>query len=145
MANYFDITADLGLLHPDVQASDRLVEVSAQVEAEVIGKYRTHVGNDYYPRPRDVVISSNNYVIMLRGYVADADNANSELKDALKRTIAKVISHRLMMEMTDSEQGVTSWTDGARSRTYSKAQDTQWPSRWRSLLVPFELRTGYAW
>lgn len=145
MATYFSPSADYALLDPSLRQDSSLESVSGQVEHEVIARYREFVGNDWQTLPENVVVDADRYAVMLRGYQPDSDDAEAKVKDALRRTIARVVSHRLSSMRTGAEAGVTAWSEGARSRSYGHAIDPDWPRNWQSLLVPFLLRKSYAW
>lgn len=145
MATYFNSISDYTLLTPGLRHDSTLATVSEQVEHEVIARYREFVGNDWQTLPDNVVVDADRYAVMLRGYQPDSDDAEAKVKDALRRTIARVVSHRLSALQTGAEAGVTAWSEGARSRSYGRAIDPDWPRNWQSLLVPFMLRKSYAW
>jgi len=154
MAYYFDLSdaADLLLLHSSVRDHDELARVSLEVETDVINQFRERNtrGADFYQYygsslAAPFVTSDSKYVIWLDGYKEDADDAavDTRLKDALRRTIADVVSHRL--RYYDEEQGISSFTQGRVSIAYTGGtRNNRWPAAWSSRLAEFNLNPSYA-
>lgn len=151
MATYFDpsSSSDIFLIHSSVRAHSELVQMAAQVEEEIINHYRERNRDGYAEYPyygsstgTAFITTDGKYVIWLDGYKEDASLADARLKDALRRTIADVISHRL--KHYDDEPGIKSWTQGRRSVTYSGSGiDGQWPKAWNKRLTEFNLNPSY--
>lgn len=151
MATYFDLAAaaDVLLLHESVRDHNELARIASAVETDVINHYRerNERGLDRYtyygsPTVAPFVTSDGKYIVWLDGYKEDADEADTRLKDALRRTIADVVSHRL--RYYDEERGVQSWTQGRVSVTFSGGgRDTEWPKGWSRRLAEFNLNPAY--
>lgn len=151
MATYFDITsyADINLLHGDVRNHCELSNVAAQVESDVINRFRERNRGAGYPYPyfassvgTPYSTTDGKYIIWLDGYKEDADEADTRLKDALRRTIADVISHRL--RYYEEENGVKRFSQGRVSIEYSgSGRDAEWPRQWSRRLTEFDLNPCY--
>ncbi len=104
---YFDPTKaeDLHLVHASVREHPETVIVSVMAEADVV---------------------------LETGLPADAAIVNDALREAMRRTIADVASHRL--RYYDAEAGVVASSVGSRSRSRKRPLDPLWPGRWRARL-----------
>lgn len=149
---YFDPTDpdDTDLLHADVRESDELAHTAARVEADVLQAFTER--RSYGPVPADAVQLANTALyVYLDGYAASeasadgyaADRASwSGFADAMRRTIADVVSHRLRSSGT--EPGIQSYGQGSRWTTYRGSFNPDWPRNWSWRLRPYDLRTNYA-
>lgn len=150
MATYFDATApaDKALLPPEQQSYTDLAALAVDVEQDVINEYTARAHYWFYtarlmaslegtPEPVNTALS---LYVYLRGYkVNSADVAvDVDLKNALKRTIAEMISWRISRRIrgetlaSQSVQGV--------SRAYLAATAALWPKGWDRRLRHFDLR-----
>lgn len=132
MADYFNPndSDDTDLLHPDVQGHSDLSRMAGIVEHEVIEQYAVYTtGGDLDE-------------VLLLGYETDADDPDTgaKLKEALRRTIAEVISYRLRHQDKDPE--VASYDQGGRGTEYRNngSKEYRWPPNWDRRLVPFDER-----
>lgn len=151
MASYFDISsaADLFLIHSSVRDHCELSQMAASVEDEIISQYRERNVGGYTEYPyyssqtgTPYTTTDGKYIIWLDGYKVDADEADTRLKDAMRRTIADVISHRL--KHYDDEPGIKSWTQGRRSVVYAgDGIDAHWPKSWNKRLIEFNLNPAF--
>lgn len=140
---YFDHTDsnDTALLHSDVRTHSELENVSEQVEWEVIDHYREEWPEldqgDYTTYDPDVAIQTT---VKLHGYADDPDNASANLKQALRRTIADVVSN--VLRQYDNERGIQSHQLGNRSETYAGEIPTKddWPDNWNHRLARYDNR-----
>ena len=98
---YFDPTAsaDLKLLHASVRQHDELETVAKQAESDVVRKSR---------------------------YGADE---TGEVREALRETIADVVSHRLRYYNEDDTLSMESRGSRTKSRA-GGALDKRWPDGW---------------
>lgn len=106
MAYYFnpDNADDLLLLKSDVRTNAELSNVANATEDDVRQLYTIYDE------------SESEYVVKLRGYTDDPDNANAQFKKAYKQTIADAISWRL--EKYSSEAGLKRDKRGQREQEY---------------------------
>lgn len=142
---YFDpaILSDVNLLHSSVREHSELSNVAAQVEYDVIDHY-----TEEYPRLKNTSYKSTTYdpdapirtVVKLHGYDKDPEKAESNLKEALRRTIATVISATL--KQYDNERNLQSERLGNRSYSYAGKIPTKddWPNGWDRRLSKFDNR-----
>jgi len=146
MANtYFNIADDKTLLHASVRDNSELQNVATQVEADILQHYRDRLR--YYNKD-GVPIWFWNFGfpelrlptdIKLRGYAPDPANAEPGLKNALKKTIADVISHCL--RYYDNDEGVTYERRGYRQTRYKKIPTkNDWPKNWDWRLAIYDSR-----
>jgi len=158
MANYFDTSdaADTGLLHPSIKTHADLSRVASAAEYDVIQAFTFKVNGaaSVYSLQASGIQSSatenpyfyptEDFVVYLNGFKPDADDSNTSalLKDALRRTIADVITHRLFN--IDSAGGnVIEEQRGRRRIKYAEAKDADWPDNWDQRLATFDLRPKY--
>jgi len=158
MATYFDSADanDTALVHPSVRTHAELANVASQVEYEVIQVYTFKVnraasmyslqasGIQSSATEKPYFYPSEDYVVYLNGFKPDAGDANVSalLKDALRRTIADVVSHRLFN--IDSAGGnVIEEQRGRRRIKYAEGKDAEWPENWDRRLTTFDLRPKY--
>lgn len=154
MASYFqfDDADDLKLLHSSIRTSAELENVASSAEADVIATYRFRISGGSW-RLRNQILNSEgspylypneDFVVYLDGYRPDADDAltSTLLKDALKRAIANVISHRL--RSYNSQGKVKREKRGRREVEFQSASDNDWPDNWSSSLAEFDLRPKHS-
>lgn len=140
---YFDATntEDLKLLHSGVRDHDELENIAEQVEYDVIDHYREeypeYLHSEYSSYDPDVEIQT---AVKLHGYAENPDNAAANLKEALRRTIARIVSDCL--RQYDNERNLQSEKLGNRSYTYAGKIPTKddWPDAWDSRLAKFDNR-----
>lgn len=147
MATYFTAASDNTLLPPEQQSYSDLAALAADVELDVIQQY-TERARSYWYTARlptiegtpELVNSALGLYVYLRGYKVNAADAavDADLKDALRRAIAEVISWRISGRIRgaalagQSVQGV--------SRAYIEAAASLWPKGWDRRLRRFDLR-----
>lgn len=138
MATYFNASdeADKLLISEEVRAHSDLYSVAAQVEMEVIEYFTSYCTVSAPVTGAEVVEKT----VELRGYNADSALAEAGLKDALRRTIADVVSHRL--QYYDTDETLTSVRRGSRAWTRENgAVNKDWPkNRWDWRLIPYDKR-----
>lgn len=130
MATYFNSGSDTALIHLSVRTHAELATVAAAVEDDVLRRFT-------------LGFNSTDREVYLEGYETDADSADTSLKDALRRTIGEVTSHRL--RHYDDKRGVVSESRGARSVTYASGDsgDPDWPDGWDYRLADFDIRNPF--
>lgn len=129
MATYFDSGADTALIHQSVRTHSELATVASNAENDVLRRYT-------------LGFNATDREVYLEGYNADADLADTALKDALRRTIGEVVSHRL--RFYDDRRGVASESRGARSVSYAPSGvDPDWPDGWDNRLADFDTRNPF--
>lgn len=124
---YFDPSngADRALLHEDVRSHSALYDVAGQAENEVIRVYTDYDSDGEVDEVR------------LAGYDSDPALAGSALKDAIRRTIAEVVSWRLLHY--DDDERAQSVSQGRRSVTYKDGGPSRfWPKDWSRRLAGFD-------
>lgn len=146
MSVFFNPSTDQALLHSSVRNSDELSTIVDQVEWEIlnaysqrdmeaIGTYEAFFEYEFGRDPTDEI------KVRLFGYNAD-DPANSEagLKEALKRTIALVVSK--LLRNYDNQDNVQSIQQGKRSVTYAGMVPTytSFPTGWDRFLKNYDAR-----
>lgn len=153
MATFFNTENpnDLALLHADVREATELDRLAEQVEYEVILFYKQRdmqgiaTYQDFF-RYEAGASPLTGIKVRLVGY-NESDPAKSEpdLKEALRRTIAEVLSYQL--RNYENANGVASQSQGNRSVTYTSGQPPTWrnfPHGWNLYLRNFDARIqGY--
>lgn len=127
MGTFFDKDADSSLVHSSVRTHSEIENVANAVEDDILREYT--VGT---------VASSR--TVYLDGY-NDTTPASSDaaLKDALKRTIADVLSWRL--QHYDDDPTASMIVRGSRTvARATSALDPNYPDAWDHRLIPFDLR-----
>lgn len=119
--SYFDPASDTDLIATDLQGHPRLETVASGVESDILLRYRY------------------DGAVQLEGYDSDPAAADAMVRDALKRTIADVASHRLRHE---GDTPGLSTVDGSRSRFMDTNFDPKWPKKWDSRLSKFDQRAA---
>lgn len=118
MARYFDPQerSDELLLHSTVRSHDEIEPVSLAVEREVL-RY-------YMERDPD----TETLEVKLKDWDSDPANVEPQLAQALKETIAYVVSWRL--QHYDEIQNVKSESLGEYSVEYAGESNPYWPEGW---------------
>lgn len=151
MATYFDSAADKNLLPPEQRGYADLANLAAEVEKDCIEQYTVRADSGWYTAPslvgqggEPVGASTLQLYVMLKGYKVDSAHADvdADLKDALKRTVADVITWRIERRLRGQALSGTS-VQGV-SRAYIEAASGLWPRGWDRRLRRFDLRTP-AW
>jgi hypothetical protein len=151
MANYFDYTqaGDKNLLLPAQRTNADLVNVAAEAEKDVIEQYTERAHYSWYTArlslnaelaPEPVNTNLGLYVF-LRGYKQNAADpaVDPDLKDALKREIADVISWRFRQR--DVNTLTTSESDGAgKSVSLRPDSNATFPRGFGRRLRRFDIR-----
>jgi hypothetical protein len=153
MAIFFDINsaADIDLLHPSVRTDAEVPNQADRIEFEIIEFYKqrdmqglaTYEDFFRYERGAD---PTRELKVRLAGF-DQTDPAQSEagLKEALRRTIADVLSY--VLRNMDAQNNVSSQSQGNRSIAYTTAGTVTWrefPSGWNRLLRNYDARIqGY--
>lgn len=139
MANYFNALDDehLALLPQELQNSDRVEEVAARVEAEVLKHYEVW---SYTKLVTHWVDLGDYYWMALRGYAVDADDCtDARFKEALKHTIADVIAWRLQQDPENAL--LTSVSTGiGTSKSFREDANSPFPSRWTWRMANHDVR-----
>ena len=143
---FFDPTKpeDISLLHSSVRDHEELFDVSDRVEYEVLERYKqrdmervsTYEAFFEYEFGRD---PSQEIKVRLVGYDAETPADSEEgLKEALRRTIAEVVSW--VLRNYDTQSDVSSIRQGSRSITYSGNAPTweSFPRGWDRLLKNYD-------
>lgn len=123
---YFDPAQHISLLSPTAQAvagDFDITAFAADVEDDIIRRF---TGED----------DDGNRVVMLEGYDADPADATTDLRTALRRTIAEVVSHRLLHG--DVSKGISFQRIGQVSASFNKGFNPLFPQDWKRRLVSFE-------
>lgn len=137
MAEYIDsANDDSNLLHPEAQDHADLSEVEDRVESEVIEKFTVRSKRTKHGFFETEL--SGDLVVALDGYEESADDADSEFKDAFKRTLADVISHRI--RHIHEHEDVTSESLSDYSYDRQEGFDPEWPRNWDWRLNKYDLR-----
>lgn len=152
MARYFDPTSsdDKARLHHSVTSHAELERVAKKAERDVIRKLsdvkRTGRRRGSGRTVQGAITgslgpASQGYLAIGYPFDADAGDAPSgEELEALKDTIAGVISHRL--RYLDTDEHVTSRSVGSKSES-RESFDPDWPNEWREPIEPW-LQDTYA-
>lgn len=155
MATYFDYSDsdDTALLHSYVRTHTELEQVANEVEYEIIEMYTfptptqpyiENFGDTYFSDEKPYYHTTSDHIVWLNGYRPDADDTltNPLLKEAMRRTIAKVVSHRLLHY--DYWARIKREKRGRREVEYETQNDKMWPDAWDALLVAFDLRPSFS-
>ena len=147
MAKYFDISkeADLDLLHASVREDSELGNVVDQVLWEIVDfysqrdmqgltTYETFFQYEFGNRPNTEI------KVRLVGYDPDPEDAEEGFREAMRRTIADVVSWTLRNYSVS--QGVRSIRQGQRSVTYigSSPSWSEFPHGWNRRLHNYDAR-----
>lgn len=152
MTTYFDAKSqdDLALLpsgqrkHPDVE------HMATVAEADVIRHFTKTMPSRIFTTfdPMSSVtadgaaiyrIGDTERYVFLRGYNADASQADAALATAMKYAIAEVLSWQITH--LGVETSVASSADGGgKSRSYRHASKSKFPPSWDRWLQPFDTR-----
>lgn len=146
MAEFFKIPQDENLLHASVRDNDELQNVIDQVEFEIIEAFKqrdmqrltTYEAFFDYEFGRDPF---NEVKVRLVGYDEETPSESDEdLKELLKRTIAKVVSW--VLRNYDNADKATSIKQGQRSISYSGVVPSwkDWYSGWDNMLHNYDAR-----
>lgn len=145
MTAYFVPASDKTLLPPEQQNYSDLAALATDVEADVIQQFTVRVTDTWYTIPSlvaaggvQVGAAAFGLYVMLLGYTVDAATADADLKDALKRTVADVVSWRIERRMRG--QALASSGVQGVSRAYIEASAGLWPRGWDRRLRRFNLR-----
>lgn len=149
MADFFDtsVQADLDLLHESIRSHNELDNVVDKVEWEILNsafmqREGQAVGTtDDFFTYEDGNDPNNELLVRLVGYDQDTPtNSEADLQEALRRTIARVVSW--ILRDYSNAQGVQSISQGQRSITYSGSVPTwqDWPDDWDRLLHNYDAR-----
>ncbi len=146
MADFFSIPQDENLLHESVRDSDELQNVVDNVEFEIIEAFKqrdmqrlaTYEQFFKYEFGRDPL---DKIKVRLVGYDEDdPTNSDADLKELLKRTIARVTTWVLRnYDNTDQAQSIR---QGNRSISYAGVVPSykDWYEGWDSLLHNYDAR-----
>jgi hypothetical protein len=136
MADYFVVADDATLLPADMRGSDVVSELASAVEADVL---RAFTGRDYQAYATDVTVSTAvpRYVY-LQGYTADAADCPSDLKAALKATIAEVLAWRVYQSRKNPLLQIQ-FANGVSTNYTDNANDS-FPANWRRRLRDWDVR-----
>jgi len=151
MASYFNTGTDTALLHPSVRTHAELANIAAAAEYDVIQAYTYRVKGKSFNSQVQIqpdgpyYYTTEDYVVYLDGFNPDADHANVSalLKEALQRTIADVISHRIL-NINSAGGSILEEKRGRRTIKYADAKDLLYPEDWDSRLASFDLRPAFS-
>ena len=150
MATYFDATdsAHKLLLPPAVRTAADLANVATDAEKDVIGQYTDRAHYTLYTArvaagegTPELVNASLGLYVYLRGYKQDAADAavDADLKDALRREIASVITWRF--RQNDVNTLLSSEADGhGKSQSLRPGAENVFPPGFGRRLQPFDIR-----
>ena len=148
MGKFFKIPADNNLLHASVRTNAELENIVNKVEWEIIDAFsqrydRLSIRERYSDFFEFEAGSNPNQEIKVRlaGYnESDPEASDAGLLEALKRTVADVVSDVLMDY--NNERGVQSQRQGNRSISYSGSVPTwrDWKSGWDLKLDNYDVR-----
>ena len=147
MSTFFDPSKqeDLDLLHSSVRNDDELTNVVNKVEYEMIDHFRQRPDIPVYFRSGFENLSSKNRIkVRLIGYSEDdPTQSNADLKEALRRSIAHVVSY--ILRNYDNLVGAQAIRQGQRSVTYKGVipDVDKWPDGWKSYLRNFDDREAH--
>ena len=147
MSTFFDPSKkeDLDLLHSSVRDDDELTNVVNKVEYEMIDHFRQRPDIPVYFRSGFENLSSQNRIkVRLIGYSEDdPSQSNTDLKEALRRSIAHVVSY--ILRNYDNLVGAQAMRQGQRSVTYKGVipDVDKWPDGWKSYLRNFDDREAH--
>jgi len=147
MATFFDPSKvdDLDLLHSSVRDDSELTNVVNKVEYEMIDYFRQRPNIPLYFRSGFENLSSKNRIkVRLIGYSEDDPaQSNDDLKEALRRSIAYVVSY--ILRNYDNLVGAQSIKQGQRSVSYHGAipDVDKWPDGWKRYLRNFDDREAH--
>lgn len=147
MSTFFDPSKkeDLDLLHSSVRDDDELTNVVNKVEYEMIDHFRQRPDIPVYFRSGFENLSSQNRIkVRLIGYSEDdPSQSNADLKEALRRSIAHVVSY--ILRNYDNLVGAQAIRQGQRSVTYKGVipDVDKWPDGWKSYLRNFDDREAH--
>ena len=149
MADFFDVndSNDTDLLHESIRTHDELSTVVDKVEWEILNEAFLQreggtrgVVQDFFEY-EDGNDPNNELKVRLVGYDQDTPtNSDADLQEALRRTIARVVSW--VLRNYDNGQGVRSISQGQRSIEYAgSVPDWQeWPDGWDRILHNYDAR-----
>jgi uncharacterized protein (DUF2267 family) len=149
MADFFDTSSqdDLDLLHESIRNHDELDQIVDDVEWEIINvAFMQREGGtrgvvqDFFEY-EDGNDPNNELKVRLVGYDSDTPtDSEDDLKEALRRTIARVVSW--VLRDYKNPQGVRSIQQGQRSVTYAGSVPswTEWPDDWDRMLHNYDAR-----
>jgi hypothetical protein len=150
MSIFFNIATDSALLHAQVRDNPELQNVVDQVEFEIIEAFKqrdmqrltTYESFFNYEFGRDPL---QEVKVRLVGYDEETpEDSDADLKELLKRTIAKVVSW--VLRNYDNADKAQSIRQGQRSITYSGVVPSwkDWYSGWDNMLHNYDARIkGY--
>jgi hypothetical protein len=153
MATFFNTESaqDINLLHRDVRGSSELDNMADRVEYEVIQFYKQRdmqgiaTYQDFF-RYEAGASPLTGIKVRLVGYnEADPEQSTAELKEALRRTIADILSYQL--RNYETSDGIASQSQGNRSITFASGRAITWrdfPHGWNLHLRNYDARIqGY--
>lgn len=143
MADFFNTSnaEDLNLLHSTIRDHDEIEKVVDKVEWEVINHYKQRPQNRGRIRSgKENLGTVNTIEVMLIDFNEETPtDSPAGLKDALRRTIADVVSW--ILRNYSNDQAVKSKRQGQRSVTFHGVPDArQWPSGWSYRLKNYDDR-----
>ena len=148
MANFFDPNDvnDRYLLHSSVRDHDELALAVDKVEWEIIDAFTQRDSQgiatyDAFFKYESGADPFEDLKVRLVGYNADdPGDSDDGLKEAMRRTIADIVSG--ILRDYDNPQGVGSITQGKRSISYSGSIPSwrDWPSGWDRKLRNYDAR-----
>jgi len=145
MADFFDTSAqsDLDLLHSSIRNHSELDNVVDRVEHNVIDHYKQRKQVYHTVTGKENLYGTSREIeVMLLGYDEQTPvDSDADLKEALKYTIADIVSY--VLRTYDRQSGVESIQQGKRSITYRRAasDSRSWQDGWSLPLRNFDERT----
>lgn len=128
---WFDDTADAHLLHASIREHPELDNAIEKAEYDLFQVY-TELERDEE--------DEEELVVKLRGYDDDPEEADEALVEAVKRTIAELVSNRL--RAYDQFREIQSQRQGQRSETFFR-ESPAWDAfskNWNFRLRVFDMR-----
>lgn len=144
MADFFNPANDVNLLHSSIRTHSELSNVVEKVEYEIIDFYsqrpsipiRVKTGSENLR----IGPNSTGIEVQLIGYDPDdPTNSDADLKEALRRSIAKIVEW-VLLGYNDTSK-VKSESMGRWSAEYITVPSyKEWPNGWNNLLKNFDDR-----
>lgn len=141
---YFDMvtpnTTHQKMLPEPIRASDDIVNIAAEAEADVINQY-TALGTDV--GGAGTAIGSSGYYVLLDGYEEDPDDVDTDLYPNFKTDMARAIAAvvRWRFEQRRREVGLSNESTDVASKTYTQRfSDDLWPPGWDRWLRKYDIR-----
>jgi hypothetical protein len=154
---YFDVNepTHLALLPAEIREWVEVRDMAAAVEFDVIEKYTDRERDTSYtasgtawnvPDPlvigyRERVEVADGLYVYLKGYKADATEADAAFALAMRRAVADVLAWRVRRaRATPAVQSESGQGSGAASKSYTNEWHSNWPRGWQRWLRRYDTR-----